>query len=386
MSTSQKRRVLFGGYAPVHFLCFLPIYRRLLEDPRVEVFLTGGFREKNTDSVTFHLEGFYEPFGVDPARVLTLESVAQQSFDVVVCSHLSDAMFPGSYGKSVQLFHGVSFKNLAVREKALRYDVLCLPGRYHGERYLEQGLVRAGGPECLLTGFAKTDRLVDGTLDRAALLRRLGLDPGRPTILLAPTGEKNNALETMGRDVISAITTANRWNLLVKPHDHPKNRVDWFAELAPAEGSCTRLVQDADVIPHLHAADLLITDASSVAVEYTLLDRPIIFLDVPKLFERIRKRAPALDLETYGREIGVIVEKASNVPTAIESCLTNPAAQSDLRRSMASHVFHHPGSATDRVTAVVLRAAGLVDELPANIETIEPLALETSGRQGAEES
>lgn len=40
-----------------------------------------------------------------------------------------------------------------------------------------------------------------------------------------------------------------------------------------------------DILPTLFLADLLISDASSVANEYTLLDRPIVFLDVPEMIE-----------------------------------------------------------------------------------------------------
>src|SRR6185503_19724558 len=104
-----------------------------------------------------------------------------------------------------------------------------------------------------------------------------------PTILFAPTGEKRNALEVHGVAAIRAIRATRRYNLLVKPHDHPKRAIDWFSELAKLEDERTRLVRGLDVVPFLKAADLLITDASSVAFEYTLVDRPIIFLDVPRM-------------------------------------------------------------------------------------------------------
>ncbi len=372
MNDPSPKRILFAGYAPVHFLCFLPTYERLRRDPRVEVFLSGGFREGKGDDATYRLEGFYDTFPVDKDRVVPLEQVREEDYDVLVSAHLSDAFFPRSVKRSVQIFHGVSFKNLAVREKALRFDVLCLPGRYHAELYRKNGFVRPDGSSCLITGFPKTDALVDSTLDRSALLGRLGLDPAKPTILFAPTGEKHNALEAMGVEVIWRLSQRAEWNLLVKPHDHPKNTIDWFTELAPLENDHTRAVRDLDVIPYLHAADLLLTDASSVAVEFTLLDRPIVFLDVPKLLKRVAKRAPALDLETYGRRIGTVVKKPETLGNAIAECLANPQRESPIRRQMAEHVFHGPGAATDRVAGVLLHAAGLEAELPAGIETVAP--------------
>jgi hypothetical protein len=366
----NKKRILFSGYAPVHFLCFSPVYRRLLETPDVEIYLSGGFRHGPKEARTYSLDGFYDPFDVDLGGVLPLEQVWEEDFDVLICSHLSSALFPRSATSKVQIFHGVSFKNLAVREKALRYDILCLPGQYHAERYVSSGLVQSDGPRCLVTGFAKADPLVSGTLQRDELLRRVGVDPELPTLLLAPTGEKYNALEIMGEEVIRRLAATKQYNILVKPHDHPKRSIDWFRELAPLESKRVRIVRDLDVIPYLHAADLLLTDASSVAVEFTLLDRPIVFLDSPKLFKRVQKRAPALDLDTYGRKIGVTVQKPAGVVEAVADCLQRPTRARAMRRAMARHVFHGPGGATERTLGVILYAAGLRPELPADVDEI----------------
>lgn len=372
MNGSDRKRVLFTGYAPVHFLCFLPVYQRLAADPRVELWLSGGFKVEDGDDVRYQLDGFYDPFPVDRARVVPFEQARDQAFDVLVCSHLSDALFPRSMGRSVQIFHGVSFKNLAVREKALRFDMLCLPGAYHGELYRKQGFVRPGGSQCLLTGLAKVDPLAHPAQDRAAVLGALSVDPRLPTILFAPTGEKHNALETMGEEVIRALAASGAWNVLVKPHDHPKKKIDWFRELAGLESERVRLVRDRDVIPYLRSADLLVTDASSVAVEYTLLDRPIVFLDVPKLFRKLEERAPMLDLDTYGRRIGAIAGTPEQAVEAVAAGLRQPTRESALRRAMARHVFHRPGGATERVAGVILHAAGVSPELPAGVELLAP--------------
>lgn len=374
MSDLQPKRVLFSGYAPVHFVCFLPVYLELVKDPRVDVWLSGGFKRESEDGqVSYQLEGFYDPFPVRSDRVISFERSREEDFDVLVCSHLSDGLFPRSIQRSVQIFHGVSFKNLAVREKALRFDYLCLPGRYHGELYRQQGLVRADASQCLLTGMPKADGLV-GPADRSALLRRYGMDECLPLVLFAPTGEKHNALEVMGKEVIAAIASSGKFNLLVKPHDHPKKAIDWFQELAALEGPRVRLVRDLDVIPYLRVADALMTDASSVAFEYTLVDRPIVFLDTPKLFKQVEKRAPALDLQTYGRNIGVIVHRPDQIVAQLDESLAQPDGQRVLRRAAAEHIFHRPGRAARRVAGVITHAAGLDPSLPEGVEVLAPEA------------
>lgn len=361
---TKKIRILFTGYAPIHFICFLPVYKLLADDPNIDIFLSGGFRHKDGDKITFSLEGFYDPYPVDKSKVISMDRVRNEDFDILVSAHLSDILFPRSVGKTVQIYHGVSFKNLAVRDKALRFDILCLPGRYHAELYRKNDFIKDDKSQCLITGFSKTDPLVNGELDRDAILNSLGLDPSKPTILFAPTGEKHNALDTFGLEIIKAVRETGLWNLMVKPHDHPKKVIDWFAELAPLEDDSFRVIKDKDIIPYLYSSDLLITDASSVAVEYTLLDRPIIFMDIPKLFKRLKKRAPSLDLKTYGRKIGDVVASPNDLAAAIKHALAEPERASEIRTKMAEHVFYAQGKASENVAGVIRYTAGLTSTLP----------------------
>ncbi|MDP6980669.1 MAG: CDP-glycerol glycerophosphotransferase family protein [Myxococcota bacterium] len=365
-----KKRILFSGYAKVHFVCFFPVYQQLRNDPEIDIYLSGGFKSTDGDDVSFSVDGFYDDFDVDHSKVLSAAETKNMDFDVLVCAHLSDALFPRSANRTVQIFHGVSFKNLAVREKALRYDYLCLPGQYHAEQYRKQGLIRSDASTALLTGFPKTDLLMALKDQPRQLVENLGLDPALPTLLFAPTGDKHNSLEIMGKAVIDALVGDGRWNLMVKPHDHPKRDTNWFSKLASREGPRMKLLHDFDIAPALASADLLLTDASSVALEYTLLDRPMIFLDTPKLFEKLKKRAPALDLETYGRKLGKIVEGPESIVEAVESSLADPSTEAAIRRQAAEHLFHRPGAASERIAKVVRHAAGLEPSLPEDVERV----------------
>lgn len=369
-----RKRILFAGSAPIHFVCCQPVYQRLRNDPRIEFWLSGGFKKSESDEETkFVLEGFYDPFPVDRARVIPIEQARQEEFDVFIAASASKAVFPRYAAKKVQIFHGMSFRNFSAREKYLKFDFICMAGQYLAEMYRRRGLIRAGGPQYLITGFAKDDPLVDGSLDRGATLRRIGVDPRRPTILLAPTGSRHNAMETMGLEVVRRIRDDGRWNLLVKLHDHPKDTsIDWGKELGALENERVRHIRELDIVPFIHAADLVMTDASSVATEFTLLDRPIVFLDVPELLKEVEQRGGLLDLDTYGRRIGVVVEKPSDVVAAVADAFAHPDREGEIRRKVARMVFHDPGRASARVTGVVLHAAGLAERLPEDAIAVAP--------------
>lgn len=345
-------RVLFSGYAPVHFVCFRPLYERLRRLPGIEVYLSGG-RDGTDDAPPLTARQLYRSFRVPRARVLELDEMRRQSFDLVFCAHVS-GYFPMSDRERIQLFHGVSFRNMAVRRDVLVYDRLFLAGPYMRRLFTEQQLLRDSDPRLVNMGFPKLDRLVDGSLDRRATLRRLGFSGRRPVVLYAPTGQKDNSLEHAGEAVIERLRAMRKYDVMIKLHDHPRDRgTDWRKRLRPLLDAHTRLVTDYDVVPYLHAADLLITDASSVSNEFALLDRPMVFLDVPQLIAALQKKGVAIDLDTWGRKGGTLARWPDEAMDAVAWALAHPRAHGAVRRAMAKDLFYNPGRATDAAVAWV---------------------------------
>lgn len=348
-------RVLFTAYAPVHFVCFRPLYERLRRMPGVAVFLSGGREGGEGEPAVGPRDAaeLYRPFRVPRERILPLAAIRRQQFDLVFCAHVS-GNFPRRDRARVQIFHGLSFRNMAVRRDVLVYDHLFITGPYMLRAFQEHQLLRPGDPRCVPIGFPKVDRLVDGSLDRRAILRRLRLSGQRPVVLYAPTGQRGNSLETMGEEVIRRLRATGRYDVLIKLHDHPRNTgVDWPRRLRPLLDRHTRLVRDFDIVPYLFVADLLVSDASSVSSEYALLDRPMVFLDVPEMLTAMQAKGRSLDLETWGRRGGVTVRWPDEAVEAVRWSLAHPRQASAVRRAMARDLFYNPGRAADAAAAWV---------------------------------
>ncbi|WP_089939870.1 CDP-glycerol glycerophosphotransferase family protein [Candidatus Entotheonella palauensis] len=352
MTHQTSVSVLFTGYAPVHFLCFQPLYERLVQLPGVEVFVSGGRRTKTDAGYGYDSEHMYAPFGIPEHRRLTVDDIQHRQFDVLFSANKRIITPPEHIGTHIQIFHGVSFRNRAVRPENLAYDVLFLIGPYMRQKFIGTGLLAEGDPRAVNVGFPKTDALLTGAFKHHELLARYGCDGTRPILLYAPTGEPHNSLETMGKEVLHALAKTGRYDLLIKPHDHPANAaINWFDELAGVEGPRTRVVRDLDVIPLLALADLLITDASSVANEFALLNRPIVYLDVPELIQASVNKGACVDLETWGRRAGVVVKAPEDVPQAVASSLAAPGHLAEMRAAIARNLFYNPGCATDAAIA-----------------------------------
>ena len=341
-------RILFSGYAPVHFLCFKPLYDRLREINGTEVDLSGGMRTKSVHAPGGYLydhESMYRHFDLPEGAVRSVGSLARADYDLMFAAN-TRRIEPRHVRERIQIFHGMSFRNRAIRPETDGADHYFLFGPYMKRGFDESGILAADDPRGVDIGFPKTDRLVDGSLDRTAMLTQHGVSGDRPVVLYAPTGERHNSMETMGEELIAKLGAVDRYDLLVKPHDHPHSTVDWWDRLAPSESEHVRLVHQRDVIQTLSIADLLITDASSVANEYALLDRPIVFIDVPELFELTLRKNARLDLETWGRRGGEVVAGVSEATEAVEAGLADPGARADVRRAIVADLFFNPGHAT----------------------------------------
>jgi hypothetical protein len=340
--------VLFTGYAPVHYACFRPLHAELERLDGVEVRVAGGTRGREDDGEhVYDREAMFGPFGLNGDHVLSVDEIAELDVDVLFCAN-TNAIVPRTAARTIEIFHGMSFRNLAVREENTGKDAYFLLGPYMRRAFAERGLLPDGDPRAVPVGFPKTDRLLDGSLDRDAILAAEGLSGGRPVVLYAPTGAKHNSLETMGEEVLRRLKESGSFDVLVKLHDHPKHDIDWRSRLAPLEDEHLRVARQPDVVESLFAADLLISDASSVTNEYTLLDRPMVFLDVPELLAHARAReGSALDLETWGRRGGALVTDPAGVVAAVTDELEHPERRSEVRQAIARDLFYNPGRATE---------------------------------------
>jgi len=219
MSTSKPVSVLFTGYAHVHFLCFRPLYERLLHLPGVEVWVSGGLRTTADQGYLYDAAAMYTPFGIPPQRILPVEALQRRRFDVLFSAN--KRLIPPSeqIPTRVMIFQGLSFRNRGGRPENLTYTDFLVIGPYMRRKFSEAGLMAADDPRLISIGFPKTDPLCTGSLDRQALLRRYGFDGTRPVLLYAPTGQEHNSLETMGQEVIHRLTASGTYDLLIKPHD-----------------------------------------------------------------------------------------------------------------------------------------------------------------------
>jgi CDP-glycerol glycerophosphotransferase (TagB/SpsB family) len=341
------------GYA-----MFRPIHERLRADPHLEVSFTANHKAKE----------LYRSVGLNGVRIVSKRVSYFQRYDMCICP--SFFYERKNAGVRVQIFHGVSLKNRAVHRKSLDYDTLFLVGPYMKQKFMETWGLSDDDPRFEMIGMPKLDRLVDGSLHRRMVEESLNIDRSLPTVIYAPTRptRTSSSLAMAGEEIISTISEMNV-NFLVKLHDRAyrewrSRSSDWRAILKRLEKQNVRIVEDYDIVPYLYVSDLLVSDISSVVNEYTLLDRPIVLFDVPRLIQfhkrkEIERGLSSSDLEEWGRDVGTVVKDMEGLKGAIERGLSHPEEKRDIRREFAERFFFQPGSATDRAVQKIYELLGL---------------------------
>ncbi len=349
-------RVLFEAASPMSLAVFQPVLERLQRDPRFEFWFTSCDRRWTPQSI-FGRSGISE-------RIVSPSDARWMKFDAYVNTDFWNITWLPRRTQRVHLFHGVAGKYdldapVAIAPVVTAFDRLLFPNRDRVRRYAEAGLVDVGSRQAALVGYPKVDCLVDGSLDRCAIQKALGLDPTLPTVLYAPTWSPYSSLAMMGEAIVEALCRLDV-NVLVKLHDRstePTTRgsggIDWRARLDRAS---IHVASNSNASPSLFVADALVTDHSSVGFEFMLLDRPIVVVDCPRLIGHARVNPQKVELLRSAAEVA---SGADEIGPSVRRALERPRRHSERRKATADELFYRPGGATARAVECIYELLSL---------------------------
>ncbi len=265
------------------------------------------------------------------------------------------------------------------KEYVENYDFHFLTGPLHRDQYEHMFALHGLDTRkhrLVDVGYPKSDALLQGKYDRATVLDALGLDPSLPTVLYAPAWDPGGSLRSFGDDVIGQLLSLGNANVIVKLHpvshtppssssyDFYTGGFNWIERFRKYESNALfRHVAAFQVDPLLVAADLLVTDFSSVALEFVGLDKPIIYLDCPEYFEKTLK-LPGYETDpdyvknnpraNAGRHVGIVMESVGDLGLAVRDALADPGRNSDKRRELAGMLLYNPGRAASAAAREIL--------------------------------
>lgn len=359
-SRRERRRVLFEAASPMSFTIFRPIYERLKTDPRVEIWLTAY-------SSVWQPEQLFGRFGITD-RIVSRAAAQWLKVDAYVNADFWDMTWLRRRTQRIHLFHGVAGKYgldapIELASTIAAFDCLMFINEDRRQRYIDAGLAPDNTFGAPLVGYPKLDCLLDGSLDRDDARRGLSLDSSIPTVLYAPTWSPHSSLNAMGIELIDRLA-AEGLQVIVKLHDRSYDQrdrgsggIDWAARLKKYDGhSLVRVARQADGSPLMAVSDAMVSDHSSIAFEYLLLDRPLVVIDRPGLIEHARINPEKVH---QLRGAAAVVRNTEEVARSVMRALRNPRELSNSRAQIAASLFYKPGTATERALAHLYRILDL---------------------------
>lgn len=315
-TATNAKKVFFEAYGGRSYACSpKALYCAMLHDDRFKEF----------EFVWSFKQGAAPANEPDLARAVLVERGSSDYFaalassgTIIVNNRLPEYVAPKKDQVYVQCWHGTPLKRLGydveidmqgalntASELAQRFGLdaekwtyLLSPSSYTSTHLADAfGLPAARREEVVIEeGYPRNDALARSRGDAAALLearRSLGIDPSKKTLLYAPTWRDDSYENGVGYTFdylldFDAMREAlgEAWVVLFRPHYYIANRFDFSAY----EGFVVD-VSDVDDINELYiAADMLLTDYSSVMFDYANLRRPIALFvpDADRYAEAIR--------------------------------------------------------------------------------------------------
>jgi len=230
-------------------------------------------------------------------------------------------------------------------------QMLLVPGPWHRSRLASNVAI-----PIKVTGFIKSDQLFGPTAQtRAKFCERLGIDSGKHIVLFAPTYNPELSAMHCVAEGIRKVADQDTV-LLIKLHNMTDTRFkDLYSNIASAHPNIFYLT-DADYSGMMHAADLMISDVSSIFIEFLLLDKPVVLFNNPRIKEFPYYNAE--DIEYKTRDAAVQVASLDELLKAVRTELAHPEKRSAIRQRYAMALDHgRDGRSAERAGQAILEWA-----------------------------
>lgn len=237
-------------------------------------------------------------------------------------------------GAKVQLFHGFNVQKRDSARGHFRvrgmFDLYCTQGPATTAPF--RALAEQQGHFAVVeTGWPKLDPLFRDDGGQSAALRSAA--HGRPVVLFGSTfTERLSAAPHLLAPIAADIAAGERYWLLTL---HPKCAPALFAQYRALAGANAQFVEPEQVMAAQRAADVLVSDTSSIVSEFIVQHKPVV---------TFRNRVPQphmIDFDDAG-QLGAMLQRALHA---------EPALQAEIARYADTIHPYRDGRSSERVLA-----------------------------------
>lgn len=312
--------------APLHFNFVKNLICRVNDDPKFLVIIACDFDEKQVAI----------PGGLN---VVVSRLIPFLNVDYVITLDAGETLNHRK-SKLIHIPHSLASMHVIYPEGAFdHFDYIFCAGPHH-LRELTHMLSQRKIGNCILipAGYEIVDRWMSHATTNTN---------STPVILFAPSWGEFNALALKGIEIITALV--DKYDVILRPHGMSLiEDVKTLDIIRQRFGNHPRFSFDllADSSSSTRRADLLISDWSGIAFEYSLAFlKPVVFLDGPmKVFNPNWNRylsEPGIE-KTEREKIGVVVNDIETLRSVIVDLLSSAEGWKEKIRSVRGELLFNP--------------------------------------------
>jgi YidC/Oxa1 family membrane protein insertase len=263
---------------------FYKYYKNIIEEIIRRTNIVIHYITSDPEDEVFKLESEqFKPYYIGDKRLIVLMMKLETKIMVMTTPDLENFQLKRSYVKKdieyIYVPHDVNSSNLTFHENALDYFDTIFASGFKNAEELREREQKYDLPRKRIVEWGSS--VIDNMIVSYEEMEKS--DGERKTILIAPSWQKDNILDSCIEEILDRLSGLD-YHIIVRPHPqyvrHFEERID--ALIAKYASAGVEIQKDFSSNKTVYTADLLVTDWSSIAFEYTFSTlKPVLFINTP---------------------------------------------------------------------------------------------------------
>ncbi len=342
---------------------FYKYYKNIIEEIIKKTNITVHYITSDPQDEVFDMESEqFKPYYISDNRMIVLMMKMETDIMVMTTPDLDNYQLKRSYVKKdteyIYVPHDVNSSNLTFHKNALdHFDTIFTSGPKNEEELREREEKFSIKAKNLVPfGSCVIDNMT-------ASYEEMNVESGaEKTILIAPSWQKDNIMDSCVEQLIDLLgNTGNR--IIVRPHPQYVRHYGARIEALKSKYESNPMVEiqsDFSSNKTVYTADVLLTDWSSIAFEYTFSTlKPVLFINTPmKVVNPDYKELNSVPIDIELRDkvgISVDLDRLSEVPTAVDRLLNDVNFTKDALGALKKEYIFNNGSSGEAGAAYIIK-------------------------------
>lgn len=331
---------------------FYKYYRNIIEEIIKRTNIVIHYITSDPLDEVFQMEsGQFKPYYIGENRMIVLMMKMETDLMVMTTPDLENFQLKRSYVKKdieyIYVPHDVNSSNLTFHKNALdHFDTIFTSGFKNKEEIKEREEKYALPSKKLVEwGSGVIDNMTESYLELSKEKKA-----GKKTILIAPSWQKDNIFDSCIEEMLDELIQTD-YQVIVRPHPqyvrHFEGRVDLLAEKYKKDG--VEFQKDFSSNKTVYMADLLVTDWSSISLEYAFSTlKPVLFINTPmKVVNGDYQELSTVPIDIELRDqVGISLELdrvGAKVVSAVDRLLFDQQFSPQSMQGLKEKYLYHPG-------------------------------------------